>query len=142
MARTLTPRQKGFAKDYLTTGNATQAVEENYNVKNAETAASMGSELLRIPKVRKYIEDKSERAAEIIYDLAENSKNDTVRLSASKDILDRANVKVADEIIVKSANMTYSFIFNSQTQAEIKEMEAKIKAHLIEPNVQTNQESI
>lgn len=105
MAKKLTPKQKGFAKDYLRTGNATQAAIDNYDVKSPEVAASMGSENLRKPNVRDYIEHKSERAAEIIYKLAEDSKNDNVRLGASKDILDRAGFKPIEKSITLNANV-------------------------------------
>lgn len=128
----LTKKQKGFAVDYLKEGNATLAVKGNYNVKKDEVAASMGSELLRLPKVRQYIEDKSERAAEIIFELADKSENDTVRLNASKDILDRAGLKVAPEIPPESkGNVTYNFIQNTAIQADIKQMEEAIKAKLL-----------
>lgn len=96
MARKLTPKQQGFANDYLKTGNATLAVQNNYDLSDkndVNTAAAMGSELLTIPKIQHYIENRAEKAAEIIYEIALNGENDNVRLNASKDILDRAGLK-------------------------------------------------
>jgi len=104
MAKKLTPKQKGFVRDYLQTGNATQAVMRNYNVDKPEVAASIGSENLRKPNIMGYIEDKSERAAEIIYDIAENGEGDVVRLNASKDILDRAGYKPTEKTLNLNLN--------------------------------------
>jgi phage terminase small subunit len=98
MARTLTPRRKGFVKDYLKTGNATLAAKENFNTSNDNSAAAIGSELLRIPKIKEYIESKASRAAEIVYEIADNEDNEPpVRLNASKDILDRAGFKPVEK---------------------------------------------
>ena len=51
----LTPKQHGFVKDYLETGNASLAVKSNYNVKNDATARSIGRENLTKPNIRAVI---------------------------------------------------------------------------------------
>lgn len=134
----LTKKQQGFAIDYLAKGNATLAVKENYNTTNDNSAAAMGSDLLRLPKVREYLESKSERAAEIIYELAEHSENDAVKLNASKDILDRSGFKVPEPMQGENKGNTYNFLFSAETQAEIKTIEERIKARLISQHVQEN----
>lgn len=93
----LTPKQEGFAKDYLDTGNATEAAARNYNVSTRESAAVIGSNTLRSVKVREYLEDKSEAAASTIFELSQKAKNENVKLGAAKDILDRTGHKPTDK---------------------------------------------
>lgn len=123
MARSLTPKRKGFVKDYLATGNATLAVKRNYNVSSDESAATVGSELLRIPKVRDYIESKAERAAEIVYEIAETSENDGIRLSAAKDIQDRAGLKPVEKSLVLNANMEITTQEDEELASKLMELE-------------------
>ena len=99
MAKRLTKKQEGFAKDYIETGNATLAVKQNYGVSNDNSAAAAGSRLLRSVKVQEYIEDKAEHVAAIVYEIAQFGESDPVRLSASKDILDRAGYKPIERSI-------------------------------------------
>ncbi len=105
MARTLTKKQKGFAKDYLETGNATLAVKNNYNVSTENSAAALGSNILRNSKVREYIEGKAELAASYVFEIASAGDNDVVRLSASKDILDRAGFKPIEKNLNVNMNI-------------------------------------
>lgn len=106
MSRKLTKKQKGFARDYIETGNATLAVKQNYDVapNNDNSAAVIGSELLRVPKVQAYIESRAEKAAEIVFEIAQNGDNDNVRLNASKDILDRSGLKPTEKSINVNVN--------------------------------------
>ncbi len=116
MPKKLTPKQRGFANDYLKTGNGTTAVLNNYNVKTPEVAASIASENLRKPNVRDYLENKAERAAEIVFELAETSQMDNVRLGASKDILDRAGLKPVERSISVHVEVTDSPEIRKLTQ--------------------------
>lgn len=99
MARSLTKKQKGFAQDYLHTGNASFAAKQNYDVSNDLTARVIGSENLTKPNIRAYLEDKAQKAAETIFDIVLGGENDTVKLNASKDILDRAGYNKVDKTI-------------------------------------------
>lgn len=56
MATKLTKKEKGFVKDYLKTGNGTQAVLKNYDTKNENTAATIAYENLRKPKILSAVE--------------------------------------------------------------------------------------
>lgn len=51
----LSKKQKGFVKDYIKTGNATEAAERNYNVKNRNVANNIGAENLAKPSIVKEI---------------------------------------------------------------------------------------
>ena len=57
MARTLTPKRKGFVKDYIETGIGSLAVKRNYDVKDDRSARAFASELLDDPKVKEAIAD-------------------------------------------------------------------------------------
>ena len=51
----LTKKQRGFVKDYLKTGNATEAARNNYNVTTDGSARAVGSETLALPNVKSTI---------------------------------------------------------------------------------------
>ena len=96
----LTKKQKEFADEYLETGNGTQAALKAYDIDAKEKeniTASIGSQNLRKLKVQEYLEQKAERAAEVIFELLENAQNETVRLNSGKDILDRSGFKPTDK---------------------------------------------
>lgn len=140
----LTKKEKGFADAYIETGNGVQSALQNYNTDSYGTAAVIAHENLSKPKVKAYLESKAERAAEIIFELAESSEVDSVKLNASKDILDRAGFKVAEPEQQKNeSGNTYNFVFNAQTQADVREIEDRIKARLIgNDDIQENTKSI
>lgn len=59
----LTPKQKGFANDYLETGNGAEAVRKNYNLDpnaHPNLPSTIATENLRKPLVRDYIQEKLE----------------------------------------------------------------------------------
>ena len=89
----ISPKQKAFAERWVATGNATQAVKEVYNVTSEDSAKSLGSENLAKENVIAYIKQIAPTAAKVVHDLMLFSENDTVRLNASKDMLDRAGFK-------------------------------------------------
>lgn len=94
----LNPKHKEFADEYLETGNATQAVKTTFNnIKDDNCAGVKGYRLLRNDKIREYLEDKAETAAQNIYKLANEAENESVKLNANKDILDRAGFKPTDK---------------------------------------------
>lgn len=93
----LTVKQKKHADLYLKTGNGTQAAMAVYDVESDKSAASMSSQNLAKLKVQKYIISKAAKAAGFVFELAEGANNETVRLNASRDILDRAGFKAVEE---------------------------------------------
>jgi hypothetical protein len=87
---TLTSKQKNFIAEYLDTGNATEAAVRAYKPVKRATARAIGSENLTKPNIRGFLEDRARGAVAVIYKLSQNAKNESVRLNASRDILDRA----------------------------------------------------
>jgi phage terminase small subunit len=90
MITKLTQKQNRFAKEYLDTGNATEAADRAYKPKKRATARAIGSENLTKPNIRDYLSEKAENAASMVYVLSQKAESEAVRLSACKDILDRA----------------------------------------------------
>ena len=105
MARTLTKKEKGFANDYMETGNGTLAIKENYDVANDNVAAVMASRNLRKDKIQEYIADHAEDAEAMIYKLSQEATQEAIRLSASKDILDRAGFKPVEKTENTTVNL-------------------------------------
>lgn len=52
-----TQKQKGWVKDYLETGNATEAAARNYDVKNRHVAQNIGAENMAKPVVQSLVEE-------------------------------------------------------------------------------------
>ncbi len=102
MARKLTKKQKEFADEYLKTGNGSESAKKTYKITTDGSARAVASENLTKPNIKAYLEDKASRCAEIVYELAEKSKNDAVRLGACKDLMDRGGLKPQDKIDLTS----------------------------------------
>lgn len=97
MARKITKNQKDFSDKFLETGNGTKSALEVYDTKNENVAAVIASENLRKPKVIEYLEGNALGASSRIVKISKTAKNEAVKLSANKDILDRAGFKPTDK---------------------------------------------
>lgn len=133
----LTTKQRKWADRKLQTGNGTQAALEVYNTNKPTIAATIASENIRKPNVKAYLESKAERASEIVFDIAENGENDNVRLSASKDILDRAGYKPVErsEALLLHANLT------QEKKEKLKGITAKVVQSLLDEQINRNPDS-
>lgn len=101
----LKPKHKEFADKFIDTNNATQAVQEVFGLEDPNHAGVKGYRLLRNAKVREYLEDKAEIAASVVFEIATAGDNDNVRLSASKDILDRAGFNKIDKSVILTTDV-------------------------------------
>ena len=101
----LTPKQKKFADGLLEGKTQTQAVLDACDIDDVDSASTRGSKMIRNDRVIEYLKSKSYMAAARIEELAESAKNENVKLSANKDILDRAGYKVADVQVDQSVNV-------------------------------------
>lgn len=61
MAEKLTKKEQGFVKDYVKTGNGTQSILNNYDVKTVNTASVMASENLVKPRIQNAIKSIADR---------------------------------------------------------------------------------
>lgn len=104
-------KQKKFVKEYLATGNATEAAARSYDVKSRSVANAVGNENLSKPSIQAMIEAAAEGAFAQIQILSETAEAEPVRLNASKDILDRAGFKPVErqDLNIKSVSLTDLF---------------------------------
>lgn len=58
MANSLTKKEKGFVKDFIATGNGTDAVINNYDTEDRRVAGVIASQKLDSPKIQKAIADR------------------------------------------------------------------------------------
>lgn len=134
MAKTLTKKQKDFANAYIDSGNGTKSALATYDVKDENSAAVVASTNLSKLKIQEYIADKAEDAASMVYKLSQTSKQDFIKLNASKDILDRAGYQP----VAKSFSVALKGDIGAQNQDKTDldairdEYEAKLKAKLIQ----------
>jgi phage terminase small subunit len=93
----LTLKQKRWADKYLETGSGVEASLEAYDITDRQTAAEIGSQNKRKPNVMEYLKEQAGGAAERITEISKRAGNESVRLNANKDILDRAGFKPVDK---------------------------------------------
>lgn len=123
----LTKKQKGFVEDYLDTGNGTQSILNNYDTDNPKVASVMAVENLAKPSIREALENHAEKAESMVYNLSQNAEGESVRLNASKDILDRAGYGA----VIKSQSVSVTINTLDPKLVELaKEYEEKLKKSL------------
>jgi phage terminase small subunit len=98
---TLTMKEKAFSDLVIETKNPTQSALKVYNTTDYSTAGNIASDNLKKPKVIEYINGRLESLADNMYSIAIKGKSETNRLNATKDLLDRGNVRVKDNDNVK-----------------------------------------
>lgn len=134
MSKKLTKKQKGFADDYLDTGNGTLSALKNYDIesdKPAKVASVIAVENLAKPSVQAYLESKADKAASMVFTLSQEAEGEVVRLNASKDILDRAGYKPVERSESKTLSVTIDRkLENVELEALRLEFEEKLKTKL------------
>jgi len=76
----------------------------------------------------------------LVEDIKEKPQNRIQELKLGAEVL--GMVRRDEEPPKSQSQTTYNFIFNAETQASVKEFEEKLKARLINPNVQENKEAV
>ena len=98
----MTDRQDKFVQFYAETGNATQAaIHAGYSEKTAKQQGHQLKEQLRpliAEKTKEVLADKVPNMLNLLTTIAETSTSDTARISAIKDLLDRAGLKPIERI--------------------------------------------
>ena len=106
----LRPKQKKFADEYLRTWNWTKSALATYNTTDYNTAHAIASENLQKPTIREYIESISADAMKRINKLSIEAKNENVRYTANKDIVDRAGYKPTEKteskVVIEDKQLT------------------------------------
>lgn len=139
----LTKKRKGFAKDYVLNGeNGQEAAKANFNVTNDNSARAVASELLTFPNVIAEVEIQREtlksalekkgvtpdKIALKVNELLDNEDPNAI----DKGLKHATNIYGVEDASEKpKSNSTYNFIFNAETQADVRAIEEKIKARLM-----------
>ena len=147
----LTKKQRGFVKDYVKDENGTKAVINNYDVKDESVAASISTENLRKPYIAEAIEIKRKSLKEALIEEGIDEKKiaQTVKVlidardekgnkdftAIDKGLKHATNIYGVEDLEKPKQQNTYNFIFNSETQKDIKDLNEKIKLRLIQGNV-------
>lgn len=98
----LTPKQDKFLKRYLETGNGTQAAIETYETDSREVASAIASENLRKPSILEKFKAAQDIAHATIVALATGAENESVRLKAAQDIVDRTEGRATQKTEVEA----------------------------------------
>ncbi len=144
----LTKKQRGFVDDYIESENGTQSILKNYKVegkKPEKTASVMAVENLTKPSIIEAIEVKRKSLKQALIDegITEDylAKKVNVLLSSEdessvdKGLKHATNIYgVIDPYNAPKTQNTYNFIFSPETQADVKNIEDKIKARLLNKN--------
>ena len=123
----LSKKKKVFADTYIETGNGTQSALQAYDTSDPHTAAQIAYENLRKPDVREYIESHAPEAAARIVQLAINAENETVRLNANRDILDRAGYKPVEKSVSLNINTDTKESSNPKATEVTQEYHEKLR---------------
>lgn len=126
----LTKKQKGFADDYLDTGNGTLSAKRNYDVANEHVAAVIAAENLKKPEIRAYLEQNASAVASNMVRLALGAKKESDQIAAGKDVLDRAGYKPVEKS--QSVNVHVDVPIESKTEAVMlaREYEERLRKSL------------
>ena len=113
----LTIKEKNFANAFIDNkGNGTQAILnppqglENYSPGRYDVASIEASRVLRRARVKKYIESHAQGAASRVVTLSKKAKNESVKLNANLQLLDRAGI--VGEKREEQANIPTKLIVN------------------------------
>jgi len=123
----LTKKQKDFAHEFISTGNGTQSALKAYDTDNPRVASVIAAENLVKPNVREYIESHAPDAAARIVQLSISAQNETVRLNANRDILDRAGYKPVEKSVTLNLNADAKDIANPKAAEVTEEYHEKLR---------------
>lgn len=108
----LTHKQKEFCDKLIETKNPTLAAKEAYDLgsrggrgnedSNVSTARAIASLNLDKKNIRDYLDAMSGSAAQRIEEISRTARNESVRLKANQDILDRAGYKAQENLDITS----------------------------------------
>lgn len=110
---------------------AVDVTQTDWQIKNAEYVKGQAE------KARKTLGDFTQRAVQILQELAEFAENDRIRLAAVNSILDRAGVNAPQEIKVTATQEEHALV-----RAEAEETLAKLERNLATRAISTPKPSL
>ncbi len=142
----LSKKQLGFVKDYVLTGNGQEAAMNNYDIggKDPEnTARSIASENLTKPNVMLAVEIKKETLKSALEKQGITPEKIAIKVDKLLDSEDPNAIDkglkhatsiygVIDPQESNKGGNTYNFIFSKEVQEDVKEIESRIKAKLLQ----------
>ena len=146
----LTKKQRGFVNDYVETENGTQSVMNHYDIesnKPEKVASVIATENLAKPIIIEAIENKRKTLREALIDEGITEKKIAQKVNVlleAKDLEGNTDFNAVDKGLKHASNFygvennedkpkisnTYNFLFSAETQAEIKQIEDRIKSQL------------
>jgi phage terminase small subunit len=127
----ITEKQLKFIENYCETGDAVQsAISAGY--KNSHTIVNQAWKLKRdlskeiSKRMQEKFVDKAPVAFGTLIELMNTSDSDTVRLQASKDIMDRGGFKPKDTMVIEEDSKSIQ-----ELEAELQMLVGKDKADLL-----------
>lgn len=145
--RKLTKKERGFVESYVETENGTQSALKHYDVANAKVAGVIAVENLAKPSIQHAIEvkRKSLKEALIAQGITEvyladrvgvllkatNEKGQEDYTAIDKGLKHATSIYCVVDPQKSEGGNTYNFLFSPETQADIKALEDKIKARLL-----------
>jgi len=104
----LTTKQKAFADERLKDlkASGTEIAMRTYNTTDRNTAGVIAAQNLRNYNIQLYMNEHVDKAVSNIVKLADTAENETVRLNANKDILDRTTGKAIQRTEQVSTGVT------------------------------------
>jgi hypothetical protein len=149
--RKLTKKERGFVNSYVETENGTQSALKHYDVANAKVAGVIAVENLAKPRIQEAIEVKRKSLKEALIAkgitedyladkvgvllTATNEKGQEDYTAIDKGLKHATNIYGVVDPQKQEGGNTYNFLFSPETQADIKLLEDKIKARLLNKNV-------
>lgn len=147
----LTKKREGFVRDFVETGNATEAVLRNFDVQKRTTATVIGSQLLTVPEIATAVELGKQSLREALEEEGVTAKRIAGKINELLDakIGDEPNYQAIDKGIAHAVKIrgdyteeppktpsanTYNFIFSAEVQQSVKNLDATIKELLIKPH--------
>ena len=136
----ITEKQLKFIENYCETGDAVQsAISAGY--KNSHTIVNQAWKLKRdlskeiSKRMQEKFVDKAPVAFGTLIELMNSSDSDTVRLQASKDIMDRGGFKPKDTMVIEEDSKSIP-----ELEAELQMLVGKDKADLLLGKVKKEKE--
>lgn len=116
MANKLKPRSKAMAKIMVEKPklSKTDAYLETHNTTNRATARAEAAKLTAKPSFQIYKQEQVEQAKTNILDLANNAENESVRLKANQDVLDRNEGRATQKQITENTNLNVNIEADQQ----------------------------
>ena len=120
MSKRLTKKERDIANEFLATGNKVKSALKVQPSYSYVSASKMANVILNKPNVIEYLESHSKDAASRIVTMSIDAENESVKLKANQDILDRAGYKPVEKSV--TLNINEDVIKNEELESLAKQL--------------------